>query len=706
LTYIEHRSINFGGDIPVSSTILMFILTNLNLLLLLLLTFLVFRNLVKLLYERKRKVMGARLKTRLVVAFITLTLMPATVLFIFAIGFITTSIEFWFNVPVEQALENSLKVGQHFYQHLETNNKFFLNRVAYQVKTKNYLSSGNRKALENYVNVVQRAFHLDGLEIYGANAKRLQMALTDELQPEIEPLPRETFQDQFSEGEVRSLTMPHGDGELYRTIGPVLADNGNGDPRAFIVVTAILPPELLSNMESIATGFEEYQQIKLVKAPIKNTYYMTLTVVALLVVFFAIWFGFQLAKSISIPIQSLAEGTLRVAEGDLGFEIAVVGDDEIGRLVNSFNRMTKDLRMGREQLELSSRMLQEQNLEIEERRQYMEIVLQNVSAGVITLDAGGFVTTINTSAARMLDLKAERVLSQNYKRILHGQYLTMAEEVLEELANTHGDAVRMTLKSTISGTPRSFLLHINALKDEDDRQIGLVVVFDDLTELEKAQRMAAWREVVRRIAHEVKNPLTPIILSAQRLKRKYSTQLEEPVFDECTQMIIDQVELIRNLVNEFSTFARFPSADPTPNELPEIIDEAVALYREAHPEVIFDIQISEDIPVLRLDRQQIKQAMINLIENAVAAMKARGCITIALTHDPILNMVRLEVMDDGPGISDEDKTRLFEPNFSTKKGGMGLGLTIVSSIVSDHNGMIRVQDRLPRGAKFVIELPV
>ncbi|MGB5984848.1 MAG: HAMP domain-containing protein, partial [Desulfobacterales bacterium] len=590
LTYVEQRSINFGGDIPVSSTILMFILTNINLLLLLLLTFLVFRNLVKLLYERKRKVMGSKLRTRLVAAFITLTLLPATVLFIFAIGFITTSIEFWFNVPVEQALENSLKVGQQFYGHLEVNNKFFLDRVAYQVRTKDYLSSGNQTSLENYLKVVQRAFHLDGLEIYDGNANRLKMALDDTLQPDIAPVPRENFQRQLVNGEVRSLTMPHRIGELYRTIGAVPPENGKEDPPAFIVVTTILPAELLANMDSITTGFEEYQQIKLVKAPIKTTYYMTLTVVALLVVFCAIWFGFQLAKSISIPIQSLAEGTVRVAEGDLGFEIAVAGDDEIGRLVDSFNRMTRDLRMGREQLELSSQKLREQNIEIEARRQYMEIVLQNVSAGVITIDAGGFVTTINTSAADMLHLNAEAVMGQNFQRLLQGRYLTMAQEVLEELEGSSGNAVRMTLKATIAGTPRSFLMHINALKDENDRQIGMVVVFDDLTELEKAQRMAAWREVARRIAHEVKNPLTPITLSAQRLKRKYSAQLEEPVFDECTQMIIDQVELIRNLVNEFSTFARFPSADPTPNELPEIVREAVALYREAHPQVTFDIE--------------------------------------------------------------------------------------------------------------------
>jgi two-component system nitrogen regulation sensor histidine kinase NtrY len=236
--------------------------------------------------------------------------------------------------------------------------------------------------------------------------------------------------------------------------------------------------------------------------------------------------------------------------------------------------------------------------------------------------------------------------------------------------------------------------------------MGIVMVFDDLTELEKAQRMAAWREVARRIAHEVKNPLTPITLSAQRLKRKYSAIIKETVFDECTQTIIDHVDLIQNLVNEFSSFARFPTADPKPGHLLPIIEETVALYREGHPNINFEIQTTPAIPLLNLDRQQIKQAMINLVDNAVAAIKKEGEIKIAIQHEPKDKTVRIEVTDTGSGISNEDKTRLFEPNFSTKKTGMGLGLTIVSTIVNDHNGSIRVQDNIPQGSKFVIELPV
>ena len=282
----------------------------------------------------------------------------------------------------------------------------------------------------------------------------------------------------------------------------------------------------------------------------------------------------------------------------------------------------------------------------------------------------------------------------------------LADEIMGNLSLSREAAIEVPLKLIIEGRPRSFLITVSALRDDTGQHMGIVMVFDDLTELEKGQRMAAWREVARRIAHEVKNPLTPITLSAQRLKRKYSKQLGEAVFEECTQTIIDHVDLIRNLVNEFSSFARFPSANPKPCELVPTIEETIALYREGHPNIKFEVLNTGDIPPLNLDRQQIKQALINLIDNAIGAIKGDGVVSFAVTHDPILKRIRIEVADNGPGISNEDKTRLFEPNFSTKKTGMGLGLTIVSTIIADHNGVISVQDSIPHGAKFVIELPV
>ena len=706
LTFAETRTIDFGADIPISNTILMFILININLLLLLFLIFLVFRNLVKLYYDRRRKVTGAKLRTKLLLAFITLTLLPASVLFFFSIHFITSSIAFWFNIPIEQALENSLTVGRQFYTYIEDNNRFFLEKSAYQIKTKNLLNHKKRKELSRYIQIVQRAFNLHAVEVYSVNSQRIVYAIDEKLADlTFEPVSADNFPKDMAPQNIRTISQNTPAGEFIKTIGTVPFDAPPSAANAFIVISILIPPDLSDNMASITGGFEEYQQIKLLKKPVQITYYITLSIVALLVVFCAIWFAFYLAKTITIPIMELVEGTHRVAEGDLSFHIDMTTDDEIGSLVKSFNKMTRDLGISREQLALSDRMLREQNAEIEERRQYMEIVLKNIAAGVISFDAAGFVTTINKSAERMLNIRAEDVLKRSYKKLLKGQYLELAKEIKNGVAASR-KGVEFPLSVTIDGRPRSFMVHFNALRNDTGQYIGLVMVFDDLTELEKAQRMFAWREVARRIAHEVKNPLTPITLSAQRLKRKYSKQLNEPIFDECTQTIIEHVELIRNLVNEFAAFARFPTANPKPYDLPSIITDTVALYREGHPNIDFKINIADNIPRMNLDRQQIKRTMINLIDNAIAAIKEQGGIHITLIHDPILKIVRLEVADTGTGISDEEKTRLFEPYFSTKKAGMGLGLAIVSSIIADHKGMIRVQDNQPRGAKFVIELPV
>ena len=707
MTFVESRIINFGADIAVSNTVLMFILININLLLLVLMIYLVFRNLVKLIYDRRRNVLGSKIRTKLVIAFVSLTLLPTIVLFFFSLNFITSSIEFWFNVPVEQALENSLWVGGRIYSRAEENNRFLLERISYQVKTKNLLDAKNKEALSRYIRIVQREYNLDALEVYAPTAERITFALAPKLENEyFGIISAEDFQKELPLDGVRSVSQTIPSGEFVKTIGTVPFAVEPGEALGFVVATILIAPDLSENLQFIRRGFSEYQQIKLLKKPIQITYYISLSIVALLVLFCAIWFGFFMARSISLPIKELAEGTRRVADGELSYSINPLGDDEFGSLVKSFNQMTKDLRTSRGQLELSARMLRNQNVEIEEKRRFMEIVLKSVSAGVVTLDAKGIISTMNKSAEKMLNLKSEQILNKSFRQLLTGQFLELANEIMDSLPVSRGDTIELPLKLTIEGRPRSFLISVTALKDDAGQHMGTLMVFDDLTELEKGQRMAAWREVARRIAHEVKNPLTPIALSAQRLKRKYAQFVDDTIFEECTETIISQVELIRNLVNEFSSFARFPSANPVPCHLMPIVEETLALYREGHSGINFKINNTSDIPILNIDRQQMKQALLNLIDNAIGALKGTGNITISVAHDPILKKVRMEVADDGPGISNEDKTRLFQPNFSTKKTGMGLGLTIVNTIIADHNGMINVQDNTPRGAKFVIELPV
>ncbi|MBU1196247.1 MAG: HAMP domain-containing protein [Proteobacteria bacterium] len=705
LTFIETRITDFGTDLPLSSTVLMFILINTNLLLLLALLLLVFRNLAKLYYEKKNNILGSKLKTRLVAAFIVLALLPTTVLFFFSIHFISSSIAFWFNTPVEQTLDSSLTIGQKLYEYIEEKNEFFAKRAAFQIDSRNLLEKGNEKKLARYSQVIQRAFNRYAVEVYTPDAQRVSLSLPNELENlNFSLLTSNDLTDIPEERQSNTISQYIEHGELLRTIAAIPFGTDPQKARGFIVITTLVSLELSKDLQTIIKGIEEYHQLKMAKRPAEIYYYIALSIVALLVVFCAIWFGFQLAKSITIPIMKFAEGTQRVARGDLNYQIDFETDDEIGTLIKSFNSMTRELASGREQIALSGKLLQQQNDELEKSRQYIEIVLKNISAGVISVDNQGIITTINKAAESMLAISGRTILNQNFKDILKNDHLQIARQFNEQLSQGH-QSFEMPLSITISGVPKHFSLTFNTLKNDQGQNIGSVLVFDDVTELEKAQRVAAWREVARRIAHEVKNPLTPIKLSAQRLKRKYGKQINEDIFNSCTDTIVEHVDLIKNLVNEFAAFAKFPDANIAKCRIENIILETIALYREGFEHIDIRSRFSDNIPVLKLGQQHMKQAFINLIDNAVAAVGQDGMILIDVSYDDILKIVRIEIADNGHGISDKEKTRLFEPYFSTKKSGMGLGLAIVSSIISDHNGVIRVQDNKPKGAKFIIELP-
>jgi len=707
LTYVESRVVDFGAAFPVSNTILMFILINVNLLLLLLLFFLVFRNLLKLYYDRKRKIAGAKLRTRLVIAFITLTLMPSIVLFFFSINFISKSIAFWFNIPIELVLENSFKSGQEFYNYIERENIYFLDRIMEEYQSKHIVGDDLRKdsGISVFISKTLDQYGLDALEVYDSSEKRFAVTkgrMTENIQ--IDSIPARALLKNSEKFETWSIREEIGKYEIVRTTGAVYNTNDKKQLAGYISVSTRLPIALSRSLAQVSQGMEEYRRTILLKKPAENIYYLIMTIVALLVVFCAVWFAFYLAKTITIPIMDLAEGTKRVAEGDFNFQIEPVSDDEIGGLVDSFNRMTREIGLAREQLSLSSRMLHQQNAEIEERRRYMEIVLKNVSAGVISIDSVGFVATINTSAEKMLGLSSSDVLRRDYRTLFPDN--PEFEEKINQAIKSPAKGVAFQMNVIVEGTPKIFIAHCSALADESGNHLGIVAVLDDITELEKAQRMAAWREVARRIAHEVKNPLTPLSLSAQRLRRKYPEMLNESVFDDCTRTIITHVDLIRNLVNEFSTYARFPAAVLRPCSLSAIITDTVALYHENYSSINFILEISDDIPVMNLDQQQIKQALINLFENAIAAMQGSGTIYIIHSYDPGTRTARLEIEDTGPGIPDCEKTSVFEPYYSTKKRGTGLGLTIVNSIVADHKGIIRAQTGFHNGARFIMEFPV
>ncbi|MBF0376812.1 MAG: HAMP domain-containing protein [Desulfamplus sp.] len=733
-----------GDAIPVSNAVLMFILINTNLILLLVLILLVFRNLAKLYYEKKSKILGTKFRTKLVAAFITLSLLPTSVLFFFSIHFITTSLDFWFNAPIDQTLQNSLSVGRLLYKHLEEKNIYFAKQAVDHIDMDNLLSPEKKQTLNLYGDVLRKTFDFNSLEIYTKNGKKIvsSFSLNSDKIDLSKASTTMTIEELVQVNHVtgtRTFSEQLAVGEIIKTVVTIPSGSTVEKARGFLVASVLISTELSSHLASISKGVDEYQQLTMIKRPVQISNYIALSIVALLVIFCSVWFGLQLARSITVPIMKFAEGTQRVTQGDLSYTIDFEGDDEIAILVDSFNSMTRELASGREKLAASKKMVEKQNEEIEKSRQYMEIVLRNISAGVISVDNQGVVTTINKAAEKMLNIVSYDILNRHYRETLKGELLLLAEKIYKEMPSSSSlNHVQLPLTLPINGSPKYFLAHFTALKaetvdnpqtnkinetvdeieiDSDNnttnvkqinvgQNIGTVMVFDDVTELEKAQRMVAWREVARRIAHEVKNPLTPIKLSAQRLKRKYSKNIQEDVFDQCIDTIVEHVDLIRNLVNEFSTFAKFPDTHIVPARIEAIIQETIALYKEGLENVDIQFSYPNDLPELPLDRQQMKQAFINLFDNAVAALNKRGTITIDITYDKILKFVRIEMADNGKGISDHEKTRLFEPYFSTKKSGMGLGLAIVNSIITDHKGMIRVQDNEPVGAKFIIELPV
>jgi two-component system nitrogen regulation sensor histidine kinase NtrY len=480
-----------------------------------------------------------------------------------------------------------------------------------------------------------------------------------------------------------------------------------------VVVNHFVPFSLAQKLAGIRAAHDEYRRLQPYAGHIERLYQLELLLFSLVVVLFAIWWGFRIAKGVSTPIRALAEGTAEVARGNLDVQVDPHSDDEVGFLVRSFNRMTRDLRDARDGLERT-------NAELERRRRYMEVVLRNIGAGVVSLDAEGRVHTINPAAQRLLSIPpGVGLVGRSWDDVLREpEQLSVVRELGEDLRAGVRESIRRQVQLPAGDETLTLLVTVALLKDEENIVLGTVVVFDDYSQLVKVQRMEAWQEVARRIAHEIKNPLTPIQLSAQRIRRRFGARLsadpaDAKVFDECIDAITSQVDGLKLLVNEFSNFARLPAANPVPDDLNRLVQEAVSRYAGTEG-VVLKTDLDPSLPPADIDREQFGRLLTNLIDNAVAAVRERmeqepdydvGHVELRTVHDAPLRAVRLEVVDDGVGIRPEDRRRIFEPYFSRKEHGTGLGLAIVSRIVADHRGYVRVHDAQPRGARFIVELP-
>lgn len=709
LTFFLFRGIEHPSQF--STNILVLTLVNVNITLTIVLVLLLSRNLIKVYFERKREPGKSRFKSKLVGAFLGLSLIPSILLFIVASGLLTSSIENWFSIQVEKSLDQSLGVAQDYYEQNRQHVVRASNEIGLSLMERSMIN-GPRNRLSRFLERRREEQGIQSIHLFSSDLRQIARA-SDERYEASSPSP--DFLEKVLEsiktvigGEKESLPLsiqstPEGD--LIRGVIPLHSKNRF---IALLVVDHLIPFEVVQRMEGIKKSVEEYKQLKAFKNPIKGSYILSFLIIVLLIIFSAVWFGIYFSRTITVPIQRLAEGTQAVADGDLNFQLDVRATDELGVLVDSFNKMTGDLKQGQEKIKEVNRFLLESNRESEGRRAYMEGVLQNIGAGVISVDEKGMIATFNPSASKIFNVHPDKAIQKDFIDFFLSRKMVGITDLFQQMQAEGEKSLEEEIIVEVRHKLLTLRITLSVLQGADQRFLGFVIVFDDLTELIRAQKVATWQEVARRIAHEIKNPLTPIQLSTERLRKKYFQRSADfdKIFDESTRIVINEVHGLKRLVDEFSEFARLPPPHRTSQTINPILQEVILLYQTSQKDVVITAQFDENIPLLNLDRDQIKRVFLNLFENAVEAMEGKGDVYISTTNDLAQQKVRIEVSDEGVGIPPGDLEKLFLPYFSRKKTGTGLGLAIVNRIVTDHNGQIRVAPHHPKGTTFTIEFPV
>ena len=646
--------------VSVLTIVILLVLLNLNIIALLTLIFFVSKNLIKLYIERKQKILGYKFKTKIVVIFVVLTSIPAALLFFVASGLVTNYIDKFLTPQFRQPLTSSLNVAKSVYE------------------------------MER-----QRAMEFARAVVSGEKSASGYRTIRMNRSPEN---PTETIKAAFDGKEGTEVIS----GENGDTIRAAVPEYSGGKITGIIIIETTLPKDIAVNVEKVKSAYEDYLNMESWKVPLKMNYILILAFFTLIVVFMALWVALRIARGITDPIQSLAQATEEVASGNLDVRLNLRREDEIGLLINSFNHMVSGLKEGKE-------TLQKAYVKSDRERLWMENILANINSGVVFLDVHGKILTINVAACSILNVNAEDVINKNYSEltaIIASEELNtlISGIIIKDLKGIEKD-VRVAV-----GDKRLMLrVFVTTLRDKASTPMGLLVVFDDLTDLIKAQKAIAWEEVARRIAHEIKNPLTPIKLSTERMMKKWEQKDKDfdQIFERSTRTIVNEVDSLKRLVDEFSRFGKMPEIKKMPANLASIINEALELYKDYKG---FNIKVvlplPGDMPPVEMDGEQFKRVMINIFDNAFQAMGNSGNIELKVYMDKPANRVFMDIADDGPGMKEEDKDKIFLPYFSTKKDGTGLGLAIANKIVMEHRGYIRVKDNSPKGTIFTIELPI
>ena len=718
LTLAEFRLSKVSSTLPFVNSIFFFGLLNVNIIILIALVWLVFRNIGKLFIERRRKVLGAKLKTKLVISFLAFSIIPTLVLFIISALYINSSFDKWFSIKIQNTLQASLEITSIYYRNADQTAMHFSEHIAKGVGTR-LRSEGSDDELHTrtptwlapYLESQRELLALDAAEYYddALDERVLVQRPSGDMPLDYPRLPLDLLEKAFA-GENVPVIQHVGTGDLIRSLVPIRSNlTPNGEVIGVIVVNKYIPVSLVNKVDEIASVIDDYKDTNPLQYPMKTAYFVILIMITLVILFVAMWIGLYMARELTVPVERLVYGAQAVGAGNLDVTIEGSGHDEIAVLVESFNKMTHDLRDNRSRLT-------EASADLEKRRLQLEAVLANVGTGVIVVDRQGTITTFNRAVGLLLEITPEQALGKKCTELLLGEASPLFEVISRTLETPSQDwkVPEVAQWNFRIGTNMKSLAAVATPLTDTLGTIpwGAVVVIDDMTFLIKGQREMAWREVARRIAHEIKNPLTPIKLSAQRLQRRLGTLKgkDGALLQECTDTIIKHTDELKEMVNEFSNFARFPEASPAPHNLNEAVKEVVTLFEQGHQHIQFRFVAESKLPVFEFDRDQIKRVMINLLDNAVAALKGlpisvQKIVSINTHYHTELQMAVIDIKDNGPGMTDDVKARVFEPYFSTKAEGTGLGLAIAKRIVNDHDGFIRVHSAPGEGTEFLIELP-
>ncbi len=675
---VYYAKITFNNT-PLPSNIVVFSLLNINIILLLLLVFLIFRNLVKIFFDKEQKKVK-KLSRKLVTSFFLFTTIPLILQFAISSIIIKSTITGWFNKKIEDNLVASLRIAQDYYEEkMRTTtilaekiyNRFKTNRHSLKRKAKDYMLDGafivdNRgKILTQYIFPNREKYFLPNLK------KIISVAINS----------NEKRGSDIIQIKKKEIIYGYYKGKKYFSIAAVITSR-----------------KFTKSAKTISKNYTEFSYLKLMKNPVEKTYIFSLLIVTFVIILSATWFGIFIARDISTPINKLVKATEEVARGNLEREINIKSQDEIRLLVDSFKKMVKEIKNSRKSLV--------------ERQQYIESIINNVNNGVISVNKNGIIDTVNPFLIKLLELEETDIIGIHYNDIRHNALKRILTEIMEEFKIMGKSIVNKNMNLTLDDDFVMLSLFSTTLKDEKNDILGYLIVVSDMTQITIAQRTAAWQEVAKRVAHEIKNPLTPIQLSAQRLKRKYGDKIDEnrEEFGKIINNIVQYVDVIRNLVNEFSKFTKLPETKAETYDLNSILQEIIPSLKHVKKHIVFVEKLESEIPQLHIDKKQIYQVVTNIINNSIQSFETverkNKKIEVKTKYIKSKNIVSLEIKDNGAGIAENIKDKIFEPYFSTKKEGTGIGLTIVKSIIESHNGEIKIKNRKPHGTLVEIRFKI